>query len=419
MACRERVVTPRRVLMIAFHFPPFAGSSGVQRTLRFVQHLPSLGWEPVVLTVNPRVYETVSPDLQKEIPSGTLVRRAFALNAAKDLAIGGKYFAASARPDRWSSWRFDGIRQGMKLISAFKPQAIWSTYPIPTAHVIAAELKKRTELPWVADFRDPMAQDGYPSDPQTWNSFVQIEQRTLREASASVFTTPGAVRTYQARYPDCASRVHLIENGYDEMSFLAAEKSGLVGSALRPGKLTILHSGIVYQEERNPVALFQALARLKEVGVLQRLIIRFRASGQDDLLRSLAGQFNVVDNVEILPALPYVEALQEMLRADALLVLQASNCNEQIPAKLYEYLRANRPVLALTDPEGDTAATVWQAGLNWLARLSSADEIFDLFCEAVAAFDEKREGTPDPEAVARSERRSRATQLAHLFGSLA
>lgn len=78
----------KRVLMIAYHFPPLAGSSGIQRTLRFVQHLPDFGWEPLVLTADPRAYESTSDDLLAEIPQGTLVRRSLALDTARHLSIG-------------------------------------------------------------------------------------------------------------------------------------------------------------------------------------------------------------------------------------------------------------------------------------------------------------------------------------------
>ena len=158
----------RRVLMVAYHFPPLAGSSGIQRTLRFVQHLPALGWQPLVLTADPRAYERTSPDLLPDVPAGTVVRRAFALDTARQLSWKGRYLDALARPDRWMSWRFDGVRQGLQLIREFKPELIWSTYPIPTAHRIGLELHRRSGLPWVADFRDPMAQDGYPADPRLW-----------------------------------------------------------------------------------------------------------------------------------------------------------------------------------------------------------------------------------------------------------
>jgi hypothetical protein len=166
----------KRVLMIAYHFPPLAGSSGIQRTLRFVQHLPSLGWQPIVLSAQARAYEHTSNDLESQIPEGTAVRRAFALDTARHLALGGRHAQFMARPDRWVSWKFDGVRQGMRLIREFKPQVLWSTYPIATAHVIGAELHRRSGIPWIADFRDPMAQEGYPTDPLTRRQFMAIEE---------------------------------------------------------------------------------------------------------------------------------------------------------------------------------------------------------------------------------------------------
>jgi hypothetical protein len=79
--------------------------------------------------------------------------------------------------------------------------------------------------------------------------------------------------------------------------------------------------------------------------------------------------------VEIMPSIPYVEALQEMLRADGLLLMQASNCNEQVPAKLYEYLRAKRPVICLSDFEGDTWRVLNKAGVTHGAGLDNAPQI--------------------------------------------
>ena len=191
-AASARVTPLRKVLLIAFHFPPLAGSSGIQRTLRFVQHLPALGWQPLVLTASPRAYERTSDDLSADIPPGTVVRRAFALDTARHLSVGGRYVGAMARPDRWISWRFDAVRQGLALIRRHQPAAIWSTYPIATAHVIGAELQRRSGLPCIADFRDPMAQEGYPADALTWKQYNAIEGHALRTAAVSTFTTPGA-----------------------------------------------------------------------------------------------------------------------------------------------------------------------------------------------------------------------------------
>ena len=407
-----------RVLMIAYHFPPLAGSSGIQRTLRFVRHLPKFGWEPLVLSADPRAYERTSGDLLADVPEDVVVRRAFALDTARHLAIGGRYVGALARPDRWVTWKYAAVRDGLRMIREFRPQAIWSTYPIATAHLIGAGLHRKSGLPWLADFRDPMAQEGYPADPLTWRSFRAIEEHTLGAARFCTFTTPGAARLYRERYPASAERVAVLENGYDEESFADAPAGA---APLNPGAVTLLHSGIVYPAERDPAQFFAALGRLKAAGALQpgSLIVRFRAPVHDDLLNSLAARHGVGELIDCRPPIPYREALAEMLAADGLLVMQAANCNEQIPAKIYEYLRANRPILSLTDPQGDTAAALRQAGAVDIARLDSADDICRLLPAFLAAVRAGRAALPDPQAVADASREGRTAQLARLLDAAA
>lgn len=410
------------VLMVAFHFPPLAGSSGIQRTLRFVQHLPACGWQPLVLTATPGAYERTSDDLMADIPAGTVVRRAIALDTARHLSVKGRYVGAMARPDRWVSWRFDAVRQGMDLIREFKPLAIWSTYPIATAHMIGAELQRRSGLPWVADFRDPMVQDGYPSDPLTWRAYGRIERAAMDRASASTFTSPSAAVDYSRRYPAAASRLTVLENGFDEEAFTGAGASRLARTdPLNPGAVTLLHSGIVYPSERDPTQLLVALRQMHEAGVANpsRLRLRFRASVADELLRRLATEHGVLPYLEICPPVGYHEALAEMLRADALIIMQASNCNAQIPAKLYEYMRAGRPVLCLADPAGDTAAALREAGINAIAGLDDAGGIVAL----LQRFLNPDDGPPlqtlaAPECVQRASRRGRTEVLAGLLSDV-
>lgn len=411
----------RRVLMLAYHFPPLAGSSGIQRTLRFVQHLPRFGWQPLVLTADPRAYERTSGDLLAEVPAGTVVRRAFALDTARHLAIGGRHIGAMARPDRWISWKYDALRQGMEMIERYQPQVIWSTYPIATAHLIGAELQRRSGLPWVADFRDPMAQDGYPSDPKTWRQYKAIEELALGQAALSTFTTPGAARMYHERYPAAASRIEVLENGYDEESFVAAERDASTRAPLAAGALTLLHSGIVYPEERDPSQLFAALGQLQQSGELQtgQLKIRFRAAVHDDLLRGLAGAHGVESFIELHPPIGYRDALHEMLHADALLVLQAANCNAQIPAKLYEYLRANRPIACLSDPAGDTVGVLRAAGLDTFARLDDDAGIAELLRRLLTNHRTGQLPLPDPDYVRHASRSARAAQLAAALSCVA
>jgi glycosyltransferase involved in cell wall biosynthesis len=402
--------------MIAFHFPPSAGSSGIQRTLRMMQHLPAFGWEPLILTASAFAYERTSEDLLAEVPASVVVRRAMALDAARHLALRGRSLSALARPDRWTSWRFDAIRVGKQMVQQWRPAAIWSTYPIATAHVIGHALQRHSGLPWVADFRDPMAQEGYPPDPVTWQQFRQIEQMVFDAASFAVFTTPGAARTYRARYAARANDVCVIENGYDEESFASGPPApGPAPVDARP--VVLLHSGIVYASERDPTALFAAIAQMRAAGEVTPadLRIRFRAAVSEELLDELAARHGVRDFIEIGAAIGYREALAEMLSADARLVLQASNCNEQIPAKVYEYLRAGRPIVGLTDPVGDTAGVLRHAGVPYIAPLDSPAEIVRVLRTVLRALRAGNFHVPAAQAVRGATRKQRAGELARLL----
>ena len=407
--------------MVAFHFPPQSGSSGIQRTLKFTQYLPSLGWKPMILSAHRRAYPLSSDDQMGDVPQDMIVNRAFALDSSRHLAIGGRYLRLLALPDRWISWLFGAVPAGLKLIRNNKPRLLWSTYPIPTAHLIAYALHRYSGLPWIADMRDPMTDTNTPSNPLAWRCYRWVEQLTVRNCTRVVFTTPGALAVYRARYPDVpASRFRLIENGYDEEDFARATAN--YKPAVRPpgGPLVLLHSGIIYPTERDPTPMLDALGELRRQGHISPDTVRivFRSAVHEDLLRGLIERFQLEGIVKLEPYMPYRAALAEMLDVDGLLVMQASHCNAQIPAKLYEYMRARRPILALTDPVGDTAATMRGAGLETIARLDSKEDIMRGLLHFI---DLLRQGTaPLPPANARElySRHGRSRELAALFNEV-
>lgn len=407
----------KRVLMVAFHFPPLRGSSGIQRTLKFSQYLPQFGWSPIVLSAHPRAYASKGDDQLRDIPDTVLVHRAFALDTSRHLAVGGRYPGFLALPDRWVGWLLGAVPSGLALLRKHRPQVIWSTYPIATAHLIGLALHKLTGLPWVADMRDPMSDTNYPPNPFIRRIFRWIERQTIRHCSAAVVTTPGTVQTYLKRFPEIPpERFVLIENGFDEENFADAE-----GGAAPPRPagqpFTLIHSGIVYPSERDPTQLFEALAALLAEGRLGphdfRLLLR--ASGNDAYLAALIERFGIGSIVALAPHVPYREALAEMLGADGLLVLQATNCNHQVPAKLYEYLRARRPILALTDARGDTAATLREAGIDTIAALDSKQDIMEAIERFIALAAAGKAPLASTEQIMRNSRRARAGKLAALL----
>ncbi len=136
----------------------------------------------------------------------------------------------------------------------------------------------------------------------------------------------------------------------------------------------------------------------------------------EDFLRALTDKFGLAECIELLPPIPYKDAIDEMMRADVLLILQASNCNDQIPAKLYEYLRAKRPILALTDPLGDTAKVLGEVGISAIAPLYQAGLIADKLVGVLAAPDKVTLAMVDE--VVSCSRKNRTSHLASLLGTL-
>ena len=246
-----------------------------------------------------------------------------------------------------------------------------------TAHCIAHTLSHLAKLPWIADFRDPVSTSVEPGNPYSFASQHRWEQRVFGDAARVVLTTPGALRDYAKIYPEAHAqdRLALIENGYDEAAFVdLPEPAPSLG---RP--LVFVHSGILYTDGRNPVPFFEALARLARSGTLGAEDVRIvlRASGSETTYAREIERLGIGRFVVLGPQVPNRQALEEQARADALLLFQGSRFNQQIPAKVYEYLRIGRPIFALVDDGGDTAEVLRRTGG---ARAVSMDDV-----DAIAA----------------------------------
>lgn len=413
----------RSALLIAFQFPPMRGSSAIQRTLRFAQHLPKFGWKPVVLTATPGAYEAVSSAADSD--TGSIdVHRARALDAARHLSLLGRYPRSLAIPDRWITWKYSAVPAALRLIREKQIDVVWTTFPIATAHEIGLAVERRSGVPWVAEFRDPMWQGDYPPDPRVNRAWKDLESRVFQHARRVVVTTPGAARDYRTRFPDYdGDHIRVVENGFDEDAFAVAESRIRLRPAAAPApgrRLTLLHSGVIYPSERDPTCLFDALASLRSAGdpAAGRLELKLRASGNDALLQRMIKERQIEDIVQLEPAIDYVSALEEMLTVDGLLILQASNCNAQVPAKIYEYFRAGRPIVALTDPAGDTAATLERAGAGLISTLDSVDGITAALREFVQRTDAHQWAPMSASSADQYSREHRTAEIAEIFDGL-
>jgi glycosyltransferase involved in cell wall biosynthesis len=402
------------VLMVAFHYPPCFGSSGIHRTLKFSRYLPDSGWLPIVLSADPRAYRLTTTTQLGEIPLEVSVTRTPALDSHRHLAIRGKSLALTSNPDQWATWWLSAVPAGLRLIRRYRPAIIWSTYPIPTAHLIALTLHRLTGLPWVADFRDPMTTADHPREPGLRRSHAWIERATIRGAARVIHTTPSAQRLYIDRYPTLsAATCRVIRNGYDEEDFAdlpdVAATERIVAEPLR-----LIHSGLIYDEERDPRPFFRALARLRREGIVKPATLRvdLRGAGSEDYFAGLIRDLGIGDIVRLLPRVAYRDALRECSESSGLLILQGPSCDGQIPAKAYEYLRLGKPILALTSASGDTARLLEECGGSTVLELMDEDALHRGLPVFLDALRNRRHPVPDPTHVSRYARRAQASDLA-------
>lgn len=409
------------MLAIAYHFPPIQGSSGLHRTLALARYLPEWNWATTVLTVSPNAYASSRAENRDMIPAGVDVVRAPAFDSVRHLSIRDRYLRLLALPDRWQSWIGSGVWKGLQIIRRQRPDVIYSTFPIASAHVIGLILHRLTRLPWIADFRDPMDQITYPSDPSVRSAYRWIEQRTFRHAARIFVTTPGTANMYRLRYPEYSTKISVIPNGFDPEMFPPDwQVSGQSPSPAAGRPLTLLHSGILYPSERNPLPFFRALAALKDTGDSRYtgLKVIFRGCGHERQFTDVVKELGLQDVVTFPPSLPYHQALVEMVQADALLLFQAANCNSQIPAKAYEYLYSGRPIIGITDPEGDTAKLLQSVGITSIAKLEDQDQIADTLKSALDSLRNGAMPVPGRDTVMKFSRKAATQDVAAVLDTL-
>jgi glycosyltransferase involved in cell wall biosynthesis len=299
---------------------------------------------------------------------------------------------------------------------------LFSSYPHASAHLLALLLHRATGIPWVADFRDPMLYRNNHLDGMQTKVFSWIEKQTMRYCHKAIFTTPGAIDSYaRLRYADYpADKWHLIANAFDEGNFTAAEESFKQLEVVKHDSseadkpLTLVHAGLLYRAERDPTCFFKAVALLMKQGVIVtgKIKIIFRASGSEEYYHGLIKEHELEQIVFIEPRISYQKTLLEMFTVDGLLLFQGALCNHQIPAKVYEYFRAKKPIFALTDSLGDTANLLHNAGIDTIAPLDDEHAIAKQLSLFIRMLITEKAPIASEDFVTAQSRQARTSQLA-------
>jgi glycosyltransferase involved in cell wall biosynthesis len=348
----------RRVLVLAYFFPPVAGA-GAQRTLKFVCHLESLGWDATVVSTRSRLYRARDPSLLADVPASTRVIRTRAFPLASRLGVVlhrlglSRLRAFVVWPDNGLGWAPFAFLAAMRALRRDRPDVLFSTSAPYGGHLAAAAVARLTGIPWVADFRDEWAANPHladqPSALRALNARAEgaITARATRViVAADYFELTGLPR-------NDPKRVEIV-NGVDEDDLPRAS------SADPPaGRFVLAHVGTLY-DIQDPTPALRALAALVRRGEIDGDRLEVRLVG-NVWLTDFAPPPEL--GVTTTGYVDHASALAEMHGATALL-LYVAGASLAPSGKLFEYLASGRPVLCVTRPDNLASSLVreWNAG---------------------------------------------------------
>ena len=385
--------THRRVLVIAYYFPPM-GLSGVIRIAKFAKYLREFGWEPTILTVGDVGYFAYDYSLLEEVlEAGVTIERTRTLDPLRLMKRRGtiRMPVASRRrfvsgitqaflqPDNKIGWKRFALKRAAELIEQKGFDAIFATAPPFTDFLIGRELQKRYDLPLVIDYRDPWLdnRDYFYVTPLHRSYAARMEEMVLKNAESVVVVNRRIKEQLLARYPFLTHElVHILPSGYDSTDFRLAARHPLP----RPRKLRITYSGIC-DVHRSPKTFFQALSKIfaQHPESRDEIEVCFVGTFQEKY-RSLATNLGVASALVITGYLEHLEAVRHLVSSDVLWLTTADPAIT--PGKIHEYIGTRKPILALV-PDGVIKQVLADYGAativdpNNVEAISAA--IFDLY----------------------------------------
>ena len=410
-----------KVLLVTMYFPP-AGGGGVQRPLKLATHLPALGIETHVLA--PDDPKWLHRDEELRPPTQAFVHRARYLGPKARLhseelrSLDGLDLAlAKARvmgrrlllPDASVTWAPTAIPAAARIVKNEGIDVVITTSPPLSMNLIGAAVKRLTRVPWVADQRDSLVQN---ADGRFERKSVQAKEKALERVVRLVAkNADGNVAVSEAiadelRAYDPAGPVRVIPNGSDFDDFNGLEYT--------PGeRFRITHTGAFFGQ-RDPKPFLRALADSGLADVTARFVGGFRAAD-----REFAESLGLADRIEVIPFVPRRRSLELQRDSEALLLI-ASDAGGRgtgvIPGKVFEYLAAERPILAAVPAGGAAASLIDELGAGVVAPEDDAEALRAALVELHGRW---RRGELDvnlsPEQRARVDRRGKVEQLAGLL----
>ena len=373
----------KRVLIITYYWPP-SGGSGVQRWLKMSKYLPEYGWQPVIYTTENAEYPIVDPSLEKDVsPDAEVIRRPIVepytlykkfLGIKKDETVKMGFIEEKEKKKGWKNnlslwirgnlfipdarcwWVKPSVRYLKDYLKSHPVDAIISTGPPHSMHLIAMKLKEDMNIPWIADFRDPWTEIDYYDDLH----LTRCADRKHHRLELEVLTKADKVVTVAH---DGARRLGRIGNRNVRVIYNGFDRDDDTVSDITPSeKFSITYLGVL-SKNQNPEKLWEAIGELIKTDESFAKDLRINMIGQIDsaIVQSIEAK-GVGNHVSYSPCIPHSE-VSAAHRSSSLLLLLLMPASEPrakglVTGKLFEYMASGRPILCIGPEDGDAARII-------------------------------------------------------------
>ena len=360
----------KKVLIITYYWPP-AGGSGVQRWLKFSKYLRGFEIEPVIYTIDNPSYPILDKSSESEIPKDLeILKQAifepnsmlsfFGRNNKKESAgflnpnptflgkivqyIRANYFI----PDARKFWIQPSVNFLSNYLENNHIDAIITTGPPHSMHLIGLELKKKLGIKWISDFRDPWTEIDYfqqlPLTKKATKKHQDLEQEVLINSDMVVVVG----ETMKEKFLKHTKRIKVLTNGFDTIEDLSTQKLD--------EKFSITHVGLM-NSDRNPTILWEVLNEISNTNLNFKNDLRIKLIGKLD--DAVIQDLKVFDHntIETIPYLDHKDVSKYQASSQVLLlsINEVPSAKGIITGKIFEYLQAKRPILAIGPEDGDAA----------------------------------------------------------------
>ncbi len=431
----------KKVLILTYYWPP-GGGAGVQRWLKFVKYLKDFGWEPIVYTAENGEMPVIDNSLEKDIPKGTVVLKtkisepykfykAFTGRKKED-KINASFLSENKKPsitEKISVWirgnffipdaRKFWIKPSIKYLKDYLAKnpvdVIISSGPPHTMHLICLGLKKEfPNIKWLADFRDPWTEIDFYEELMLSKSsdakHKKLELEVLSNADAVISVGKGMSDGFKKILGKQPEKFHVITNGYDEDDIYK-------GALEKDNKFSIAHIGTLVKS-RNPETLWKVLKTLVSENENFKKDLEIKLVGKVDFfVKEQIEKYGLSSFVNKIDYLPHSEVIKEQQKTKVLLLLvnQTKNAKAIVTGKIFEYLAAQVPILAIGPPDGDLADILKQTKSGLISDFKDEkqlkENILSLYNKKVINFDANE--------IARYSRRELTKDLSGLLSAMA